>query len=320
MIDLLLLGTGGMQPLPYRWLSSLLLRCEGELVLFDCGEGTQIPWKRFGWGFRRLSAICLSHVHADHVAGLPGLFHTVAIAGRSEPIDVHGPVGVAAVVAGLRVIAPWLPYEIRVHEWVGGDRFDLPAGMVGSVVEGRHGVPSLAYRVDLARARRFDPAKAAQHGIPQVVWGALQRGEDVTWAGGTATPDDVLGPPRRGLRMGFLTDTTYLPNFADHFRDVDLLVSEGTYGDPEDAEKAKGHNHMTFAQAATIARDAGARRLWLTHFSARMDDPAEYLPHATAIFPATEVGFSGLTTRLDFDDGETTLGLGHAGPSAPRSG
>ncbi len=301
MIDLLLLGTGGMQPLPDRWLSSLLLRCDGELVLFDCGEGTQIPWKRFGWGFRRLSAICLSHVHADHVAGLPGLFHTLATSGRTAPVDIHGPAGVAAVVAGLRVIAPWLPYEVRVHEWGGGAQFDLPAGLVGSVIEGQHGVTSLAYRLDLARARRFDPARAEASGIPRSAWTTLQRGEDAAWEGGTATPDDVLGPPRRGLAMGYLTDTTYLPTFADHFRGVDLLVSEGTYGDPGDAEKAKDHNHMTFTEAATIARDAGARRLWLTHFSARMDNPARYLSHATAVFPATEVGYSGLTTRLDFD-------------------
>ena len=302
MIDLLLLGTGGMQPLPDRWLSSLLLRCDGELVLFDCGEGTQIPWKRFGWGFRRLSAICLSHVHADHVAGLPGLFHTLATSGRTEPVDIHGPAGIAAVVTGLRVIAPRLPYEIRVREWAGGDRFDLPAGLVGSVIEGQHGVTSLAFRVDLARARRFDPIRATARGIPRAAWTRLQRGEDAAWEGGSATPEEVLGPPRRGLAMGYLTDTVSLPTFAGHFRGVDLLVSEGTYGDPADAGKAKGHNHMTFGEAATIARDAGARRLWLTHFSARMTDPALYLPHATAVFPATEVGHSGLTTRLDFDD------------------
>src|SRR5262245_42798789 len=121
MIDLLLLGTGGMLPLPNRWLSSLLVRCDGELILFDCGEGTQIPWRRFGWGFRRLSAICLSHAHADHVAGLPGLLLSLANAGREEPVTIFGPVHTGADVAGLRVIAPILPYQVSVEELASGD-------------------------------------------------------------------------------------------------------------------------------------------------------------------------------------------------------
>ena len=157
MIDLLLLGTGGMLPLPGRWLSSLLLRCRGELVLFDCGEGTQIPWRLTGWGFRRLGAICLSHCHADHVAGLPGLLHALANADRVEPVDLFGPLGTAAVVAGLRTIAPHLPFDLRVAELAGGEAFPLPGGLTGRVAAGEHGVPCLAYRVELERARRFSP-------------------------------------------------------------------------------------------------------------------------------------------------------------------
>src|SRR5690242_6770675 len=113
VIDTLLLGTGGMSPLPDRWLSALLVRCRGELILFDCGEGTQIVWRCFGWGFRRLGAICISHTHADHIAGLPGLLHSIANAGRTEPVALYGPPGTAVVVAGLRTIAPWLPYELQ---------------------------------------------------------------------------------------------------------------------------------------------------------------------------------------------------------------
>lgn len=304
MIDFLLLGTGGMQPLPNRWLSSLLVRCQGDLILFDCGEATQIPWKSFSWGFRRLAAICISHYHADHVAGLPGLLHSVANAGRTEPVDLFGPAGTAEIVAGLRVIAPRLPYELRVHELASGDQFTLPASLHGSVVAGEHGLPCLLYRVDLARERRFDPERAVGLGIPRQLWSELQAGDTVAWEEGAAVAEQVLGPERRGLSFGYVTDTRALPAFAPFLRGVDLLVCEGTYGDLADTETARTHQHMTFAQAATIAHDAAAGRLWLTHFSARMDDPSAFAANATEIFPATDVGYSGLTTTLNFVDDE----------------
>ncbi len=302
MIDYLLLGTGGMQPLPNRWLSSLLVRCGGEIILFDCGEGTQIPWKSFGWGFRRLAAICISHYHADHIAGLPGLLHAVANAGRTEPLDLLGPAGTGRIVAGLRVIAPRLPFDLRVHELQAGDTFDLPAGLRATVLNGGHGVPCLLYRIDLARARRFDPARAESLGIPRRLWSVLQAGERVAWEGGKAVPEDVLGPERRGLSFAYVTDTRLLPGFVPFLSNVDLLVCEGTYGDTADTEMAHAHHHMTFAQAASIARDASAARLWLTHFSARMDDPNAFASNATEIFPETVIGYSGLTTTLNFPD------------------
>ena len=302
MIDLLLLGTGGMLPLPDRWLSSLLIRCDGELILFDCGEGTQIPWRRFGWGFRRLAAICLSHTHADHVAGLPGLLHSLANAGREEPVTIYGPIGTAGVVAGLRTIAPFLPYEVRVTELASGARFPLPGGLQGSVLTGEHGLPCLAYRADLARARRFDPARAEALGVPLAHWRTLQRGEPVTWPGGAATPDEVLGPPRQGLAVAYVTDTRPVPALPAFLSGVDLLVCEGTYGDSADQPKAIERGHMTFREAASLARAAGAGALWLTHFSPALADPPAYLPEATAVFPATTIGYSGLTTTLSFID------------------
>lgn len=302
MLDLLLLGTGGMQPLPDRWLSSLLVRVGGELVLFDCGEGTQIPWKGVGWGFRRLASICISHTHADHIAGLPGLLHTVANAGRTEPVRLYGPAGVAEVVTGLRTIAPRLPYDLAVHELADGEGFPLPGGMAGRVVAGRHDLPCLGYRVDLPRARRFDPAEAERLGIPLHRWGALQRGAAVVWEGGSAAPEAVLGPARRGLAFGYLTDTRPLPTMAPFFRGVDLLVCEGTYPSEDQRPKAERNGHMTFPEAAAIARDAGAKTLWLTHFGAAITDPAVHLPNATAIFPATVAGASGLSVALNFPD------------------
>ena len=302
MIDLLLLGTGGMLPLPDRWLSSLLVRCRGELVLFDCGEGTQIPWRSFGWGFRRLGAVCLSHCHADHVAGLPGLLHSLANAERTEPVALYGPPGTARVVAGLRTVAPYLPFELRVAELSGGDEFELPGGLRARAMLGEHGLPCLAYRVAIERARRFSPERAVALGVPLPLWRSLQRGEAVAWSGGQATPEHVLGPPRRGLAFAYVTDTRPRAEFPAFLAGVDLLVCEGTYGDPADLPKAVERSHMTFAEAATLARQAEVGALWLTHFSPALTDPAAYLPEATGVFPASTVGSSGLTTTLTFRD------------------
>jgi ribonuclease Z len=308
MIDFLLLGNGAMLPLPDRWLSSLLIRCEGELILFDCGEGTQIPWRRFGWGFRRVGAICLSHWHGDHVAGLPGVLLSLANAGRAEPVAIYGPEQTAQVVAGLRVVAPVLPFDLVIHELAGGDQFELPGGLHASVIAGLHRVPSLVYRVGVARARRFDPDRACALSIPIELWRHLQRGESVSWSTGSAKPDDVLGPNRPGISFGFATDTRPLPTMPAFFDGVDLLICEGTYGDPDDLPKAIQNKHMTFAEAATLARDSRARSLWLTHFSPAVEDPDAYLDQATAIFPKTTLGYSGLTGSLKFSVDDYAIG------------
>jgi len=303
VIDVMLLGTGAMVPLPDRWLSCLLIRAGGSLILVDCGEGTQVIWRRFGWGFKRLAAICLTHQHADHVAGLPGLLHTVANAGRAEPLDIFGPVGIGVVVAGLRVIAPVLPYEVRVHELDAGAVFALPDGLIGRTAAGEHSVPVLAYRIERPRARAFDPDSARRAGVPTNLWSELQRGQAVALNGRQIVPDDVLGPPRRGVAFAFVTDTRPVPGHADLARDVDLLICEGTYGPIEKLQTAIQNGHMTFAEAARIARDAGVGELWLTHFGTGLTEPAEFLGEATAIFPRTKVGFTGLAASLTFRHG-----------------
>lgn len=302
MIDLLLLGNGGMQPLPNRWLSSLLVRSAGNLILFDCGEGTQIPWKQFKWGFRRLEAICLSHHHADHVAGLPGILHTVAHAGRTEPLHIYGPPETGRIVAGLRVIAPDLPYDVVIHELEEDDTFDLPAGLRGRVRFGKHTMPSLSYRVDLPRARRFDAKRAERRGLPQALWAALQHGEPVEWEGEIVLPDDVLGPARRGVSFAYVTDTRPVPSLVPLIDGVDLLVCEATYSNDDRIEKAHRWGHMSYRESAELARDGHAGQLWLTHFGSGNADPEAELSNATDVFPETTAGYSGLTKSLRFPD------------------
>jgi ribonuclease Z len=303
MIDLLLLGTGAMVPLPDRWLSSILVRVEGSLVLIDCGEGTQIAMREHGWGFKRLDAIVLTHHHADHVAGIPGLFHSLANAGRTETIDVYGPPGTVAIVQALRIIAAELPYPIRVHDVVSGETFPITGGLVASTTWAEHRVPCLAWRFDLPRKPAFDVVAAESLSVPRDRWSELQRGESVHVEGRIVTPDQVLTIARSGISFGIATDTRPTPGIVELMTGVDLLISEATYATDDYLPQAIEHKHMTFREAASMAREANAKHLWLTHFSARIADPAEYRDLAAEHFLNVEIGHAGLTGTIRFDRG-----------------
>ena len=289
-----------MMPLPDRWLSSFLVRADGQLTLFDCGEGTRIAWREVRWSFRRLGAICISHTHADHIAGLPGLLHAIANAGRIEPLDIFGPVGTAYVVNGLRTIAPVLPFAVRVTELRGGEQFALPGELSGNCVAGKHALPVLAYRVERSRQPAFLAERARELTIPVHLWSTLQSGECVTWEDGSAMPAQVLGEPRQGLAVAYVTDTRPLAQIVAFVAGVDLLVCEGTYGNDEDEAKALRNSHMTFREAARLARDARVGRLWITHFSPALEAPAQFAESARAVFAETTIGLDGLTDRLTF--------------------
>lgn len=305
MIDVLLLGTGGMMPLANRWLSSLLIRCDGEMTLFDCGEGTQVPMRESGWGFKRLSSIVLTHLHADHVMGMTGVLFSVGNAGRTEPLTIYGPPGALAVAQALTVVVPGLPFEVMVHEIEAGDRLRMPAEIELSVGQANHRDRCFFYRIDRARERRFDWAKAQAAGIPVQLWSLLQRGQVVDWEGTQWQGADFMGLERKGVSLGFVTDSRPVAEMPELLRDVDLLICEGTYGDDADLEKAISKTHMTFREAATIAHESDARALWLTHFSPALTDPGHFLENAAQVFANTTVGFSGLETTLAFQDEST---------------
>src|SRR5260370_5365568 len=268
-----MLGTCGMMPLPGRWLSCALLRCGSTLTLLDCGEGTQIPWKSLGWGFRQLGAICCTHMHADHVAGLPGVLFMVAHAGRTEPLDIYGPPGTIYVVEGLRRIVAELPFAVQMHELKSGEHFALPGGLQGSCNAAAHGVPCLAYRLELERNPAFLPEQAQALGLPVQLWSRLQRGETLEYSGQMITPEQVLGPPRRGISLAFITDTRPTQQLSAFAHDVDLLICESMYDDPGDLPLAKAHAHMLAEEAAHIAQAAGARSFLLRHFCSPITRP-----------------------------------------------
>lgn len=299
MLDIYLLGVGGMMPLPGRWLSSLLVRHGGSLLLFDCGEGTQIPLRAAGWGLRAIDAVFLTHYHADHCSGLPGLLLTLGNAERTEPLHVFGPRGLGAVVRGLRVIAPRLPFEVECHEVAGGDAWTLDGLQVRALAV-EHGMPCLSYTLERARGRRFLPERAQALGVPLPFWKRLQNGETVTWDDRTVPPEAVLGSARPGVKLAFVTDTRPLPTLPEFVAGAQLLVCEGMYGDPADLPRAEENRHMLFRESAGIARDGGVEQLWLTHFSPALTDPAAWLAEARAVFPATTLGHTGLTATLHF--------------------
>jgi ribonuclease Z len=300
MIDICLLGTYGMMPMPGRWLSCALVRCGASLTLFDCGEGTQVPWKSLGWGFRQLGAICFTHMHADHVAGLPGVLFMVAHAERTEPLDIYGPPGTAYVVEGLRRIAADLPFPIHIHELKSGEQFELPAGLHGSCIAASHGVPCLAYRVELERKALFLPEQAQALGLPVELWSRLQHGETVQHNGQTVSPAQVLGPPRRGISLAFITDTRPTTALSQFARDADLLICESTYDDPEDLPLARAHAHMLAEETAALARAAGAHALILTHFSPKISDVSIAERTARRIFTNTRSGRDGMVVTLEY--------------------
>lgn len=289
-----------MMPLPGRWLSCALIRSGSTLTLVDCGEGTQIPWKSLGWGFRQLGAICLTHMHADHVAGLPGVLFMVAHAGRTEALDIYGPPGTSYVVDGLRRIVPELPFPVQMHELKSGEQFSLPGGLHGSCVAAAHGVPCLAYRFELKRNPAFLPEQAQALGLPIQLWSRLQRGETVEYNGQTITPSQVLGPPRRGISLAFITDTRPSRQLSAFAHDVDLLICESMYDNPEDLPLAKAHAHMLAEEAAEIARAASAHSLLLTHFSPKITDPSGPEKAARRVFANTRAARDGMIITLDY--------------------
>jgi ribonuclease Z len=298
VIDLCLLGNGGMMPLPDRPLSATLIRSGSETILFDCGENTQVNWRRSGFAYRTTSTILLSHLHADHVAGLPGVLFQIAHSGRTEPVTIYGPEHTYEIAGHLTAIVGRLPYELRVVELPGGESLEIPAGFTLSTLSLQHRIPCLGYRLDLPRAPRFDPERATALGVPISDWSRLQQGETVN----DVTPNQVLGPRRRGLRVALITDTSLFDGLLQFVSDSDILVCESMYADDADADRARERGHLTARQSARLAAEANVRHLWLTHFSPSVENLDAISTFAHQEFPTAITGTPGLAMTLAYDD------------------
>ena len=302
MLDVCLLGTGGMMPLPYRWLTALMIRFNGSQLLIDCGEGTQIAMKEKGWSFKPIDVICFTHYHGDHISGLPGLLLTMGNADRTEPLTLIGPKGLERVVNSLRVIAPELPFELKFIEITEPEQSFELNGYRLTAFRVRHNVICYGYTIEIDRAGKFDVQRAMEQEIPKEYWKHLQRGENLELEGRKLTPDMVLGPPRKGIKLTYCTDTRPTDSIRQHAKGSDLFICEGMYGEKEKAAKAVEYKHMTFYEAAEIARDAEVKEMWLTHYSPSLTRPEEYMDDVRTIFPSAIAGKDRMTTELDFPE------------------
>ena len=307
-LELFVLGTGGMMPLPGRFLTSVLLRREGELFLFDSGEGTQVSLRKLNLKWKKISAIFISHTHADHVTGLPGILMLSSQVEREEPLYIIGPPRIKEYVEmSKKILDMYINYEIIVKEVTGpgivyqGDGFSVNAFSL------RHTKPCIGYSlIEDERSGVFFPEKAKTVNVPMgPLWSELQKGNDVTLDDGRIVKAyEVMGSPRNGRKVSFVTDTQYFPEISDYVRDSDLLICEGMFKSDLE-ESAKKKQHMTSSQAARVAVDAGGvKKMGLIHYSPRYTKYDLYglLDEAKSIFPDTFLTWDGQPIEIPYDD------------------
>lgn len=272
----------------------------------DCGEGTQVALRRRGWSPKPIDVMLFTHFHADHISGLPGMLLTMGNAERTEPVLMVGPKGLARIVNSLRVIAPEIPFEIQFLELSEREQEIALPGEADFHIHAfrvNHNVPCYGYSFTLDRKGRFDAERAKAQEIPVKLWSRLQKGETIeTEDGAVLTPDMVLGPPRKGLKLVYSTDTRPCESIVKYAQNADLLICEGMYGEPENAAKAREKKHMTFTEAAGIARKASPKQMWLTHYSPSLIKPDNFMPAVRKIFPDSYPGKDGKTITLAFEN------------------
>jgi ribonuclease Z len=307
-LEAFILGTGGMMPLPNRHLTSVLLRREGELFLFDGGEGTQVSLRKLNLRWKKISAIFVSHTHADHVTGLPGILMLSSQVDRDDPLVIVGPPRIAEYIeSSRRVLDMYINYEIIVKEIneegivYEGDGFRVRAFFL------RHTKPCLGYVFEEdSRPGAFHPEMAESLGVPRgPLWSRLQSGESVrALDGNEIRPEQVMGAMRSGRKFAYVTDSLAFPEISAQVAGSDLLVCEGMFERDLEAG-AREKKHMTAEQAARIAAAAGGvKKLALIHYSPRYTEHnlKQLLKEAQAIFPDTVLSRDRAVFPIEYID------------------
>lgn len=301
MVEITLLGCGGSMPVPNRFLSSLIINYRGRKILIDCGEGTQVSMKIANCGFKTIDYICITHLHGDHIIGLPGILSTIGNCGRTEMLTIIGPKGIKEVIDAFRLIVRELPYDVNIIENPKEDILVsnnyINKDIIISTLEVDHSTSCIAYSFYIKRKAKFDIEKAMKNNVPKVLWSKLQNGREIKLDGNIYTKDMVLGQPRKGIKLSFVTDTRPIKEIVGFVDNSDLLVCEGMYGDDGDLERAIKNKHMTFRESATIAKQSNVETMVLTHFSPIIKDPNMYIENAMEVFENTIIG----TDRLKLD-------------------
>lgn len=316
MLDIVLLGSGGGMPMPNRFLSSMIISYKGRKILIDCGEGTQVSMRKSKTGFKSIDLICITHIHGDHIFGLPGLLSTIGNSDRTEPITIVGPKGIKDILKGLMLSISYLPYTVSIIEnpessiglsvlsnGIGikdSGKETTNSDIILSTLELDHSSPCLGYSFYIRRGPKFQSEKAELNQVPREIWRRLQNQEIIIYNEKEYTPDMVLGEERKGIKLSYITDTRPIDLIPNFINGSNLFICEGTYGDNESLEKAIKNKHMTFVEAAKLANDGNVEELLLTHFSPSMDEPSLYESNATKIFLSTIIGFDGFTKTLVF--------------------
>lgn len=301
------MGSGGMMPLPHRHLTSVLLRREGDLFLFDCGEGTQVSLRRLNLRWKKISAIFISHTHADHVTGLPGLLMLSSQVERNEPMYIIGPPRIAEYIqSSMDVLDMYINYEVIVREITeAGVVFEGPDFRIRAFPL-LHTKPCYGYTFEESgRPGEFYPEKALELGVPMgPLWSKLQNGETAPSSSGKdVCPEDVMGPPRKGRKFSFVTDSRYFDGIAENVSSSDFFVCEGMF-ERALLDDASEKGHMTADQAARIARDARVKKLALIHYSPRYNehDLNILLKEAQAVFPPTVLSRDRAVHSIEYED------------------
>lgn len=304
-MECFVLGCGGMMPLPYRHLTSVLLRRDGDLFLFDGGEGTQVSLRRLNLKWKKINAIFVSHTHADHVTGLPGILMLSAQVDRNEPLYIYGPPKIAEYIETSRkVLDMYINYPIIVKEISApcvcyeGEGFRVRAFPLD------HTKVCVGYTLEEDdRPGEFNAEEAARLKVPRgPLWGKLQHGISVVNEDGVEIHShQVVGKNRKGRKFSFVTDTLYLPTIAQEVKDSDLLICEGMFAD-DCEDQAKEKKHMTARQAATIARDANAKRMAMIHYSPRYNDKELdlLLAQAKTVYPQAELSRDRMRMEIPY--------------------
>ncbi|MPM23562.1 Ribonuclease BN [bioreactor metagenome] len=305
MVDLVLLGCGGNMPTPTRYLSSLFINYRGRKILIDCGEGTQISMKMKNCGFKNIDLILITHLHGDHFNGIIGLLSTIGNSSRTNDLTIVGPKGIIEHMNAVKVLVEYLPYKLNIIENPRGT-FSLSDEILKDVeiscIDLEHSTECIGYSIYFKRQAKFNKDKAVENKVPTMLWQKLQSGKSITMDGIEYTPSMVLGDNRKGIKLSYITDTRPLFSIPEFIKDSDLFICEGMYGDDMDISKASKNCHMTFREAANLARLGNVKKLLLTHFSPSLDNPYNYITNATNVFENTIIGEDRLELNLKFED------------------